>query len=73
METTMETPAREKNQQWRSVDWRGIAWYVVIAFALSWIIEIVQYTLGIPSAITFNMFGPAIACVLVRLFRHLPE
>jgi uncharacterized protein len=70
MKTTMETPAREMNQQRRSVDWRGIAWYVVIAFALSWIIEIVQYTLGIPSAITFNMFGPAIACVLVRLFRR---
>nr|BBH85707.1 abortive infection protein [Thermosporothrix sp. COM3] len=53
------------------VDWRGIIWYTLLAYIISWAIFFLKYV-GVPFSIraSVGMFGPLVACVLVRLIRH---
>ncbi len=54
------------------IDWRGITWYLIGAFTLSWALVIGLHWLGLAGEVraTLAMFGPALACVLVRVLRH---
>jgi membrane protease YdiL (CAAX protease family) len=51
------------------IDWRGITWYLIGAFTLSWSLIIGLRWLGLSADVraTIGMFGPALACVLVRM------
>jgi uncharacterized protein len=54
------------------VDWISITWYVVLAFGISWAIWITLAALGVPfvTRTALGMFGPALACLLVRLLHR---
>ncbi len=69
--TTSEAqlPSSEKSA---TVQWAGIALYIIIAFALSWALWLGLGALGVPFTIraAIGMFGPALAAVIVRLLRH---
>lgn len=55
-----------------SMNWTGIALFIVLAFGLSWAIWLGLGAVGVPFTIrvSIGMFGPAIAATLVRLLRH---
>lgn len=59
------------------VDWRGIAWFIALAFGLAWTIEgialargmrVDQLAIATTVVLTAVMFTPAIASVVVRRF-----
>jgi membrane protease YdiL (CAAX protease family) len=54
------------------VDWIGITCYIVLAFGISWAIWITLSALGVAflTRTALGMFGPALACLLVRLIRR---
>lgn len=54
------------------VNWTGIALYILLAFGISWAVWLGLRAVGVPFIIrtSIGMFGPAIAAVLVRVFRH---
>ncbi|GCE31545.1 abortive infection protein [Dictyobacter alpinus] len=54
------------------VNWKGVAWYLLAAYAFAWIMFILLKQLGVPftTRAALGMFGPAVACLLVRLIRH---
>lgn len=55
-----------------SVSWANIVLFVVLTFGISWLIWLGLRAIGVPFTIyaAAGMFGPALACVLVRLIRH---
>ena len=61
-----------KAQQQHQIDWRGITWYLIGAFTLSWSLIIGLRWLGLSAQVraTIGMFGPALACTLVRMLRR---
>lgn len=67
---TRNATAGYKTQQ--QIDWRGITWYLTGAFTLSWTLVLSLSWFGLPVQVraTIGMFGPALACVLVRWLRH---
>ncbi len=52
-----------------AVDWGGIIWYLLGAFGISWTL-IIGLRPVTSQAETIGMFGPALACLLVRLLRR---
>src|SRR5215472_17096199 len=74
----METPIKTSETVKRDVatpsgvDWIGITCYIVLAFGISWATWITLGALGVPFTIraALGMFGPALACLLVRLIRR---
>ena len=56
----------------QKVDWQGITWYLLAAFGFAWTMFILLKFVGVPFVIraALGMFGPAIACLLVRLLRR---
>lgn len=72
MRTTVDATDAVQNPQAPYVDWRGVAWYTLGAFAISWMLTISLHWLtggGEPGG-TIGMYGPALACILVRLLRR---
>ncbi len=67
----LNNPHEATDEPARTVDWRGVAWYLLLAFAISWAIFFLKFA-GVPFLLraSIGMFGPAIACVLVRLLRR---
>jgi len=63
---------RDATQERHPIDWRGIGWYLLGAFTLSWSLMIGLRWLGLSAQVraTIGMFGPALACVLVRWLRR---
>jgi uncharacterized protein len=66
------SPTTGYKTQQHQIDWRGITWYLNGAFTLSWTLIIGLRWLGLSAQVraTIGMFGPALACVLVRWLRH---
>jgi membrane protease YdiL (CAAX protease family) len=62
----------EATRQTHHVDWTNIAFFVVLAFGISWGIWLPLRAMGVPLTIyaAIGMFGPALAAVIVRLVRH---
>lgn len=55
-----------------AVNWKGIGWYLVLAFGFSWSMFMLLKLVGVPFTLraSLGMFGPALAALLVRLLRH---
>lgn len=55
-----------------TVNWAGVALFIILTFAISWTIWLGLGALGVPFGIrtAIGMFGPAIAATLVRLLRR---
>ena len=55
-----------------SVAWSGIVLFLVLTFGITWLIWLGLRAIGVPFTVyaAAGMFGPALACVLVRLVRH---
>lgn len=55
----------------RAVDWGGVGCYLLLAFAISWAFFFLKFA-GVPFLLRASLgtFGPALACVIVRLLRH---
>jgi uncharacterized protein len=55
-----------------TVNWVSIALFIVLAFGISWAFWLTLGALGVPfgTRAVLGMFGPAIACLLVRLLRR---
>jgi CAAX protease family protein len=73
MEREILSPTSEKPADATpKINWVGIACFIVLAFGISWTVWIVLGALGVPfrTRVSIGMFGPAIACVLVRLIGH---
>jgi membrane protease YdiL (CAAX protease family) len=73
MEREIHSPTSEKPADATStINWVGIIFFIVLTFGISWTIWLALAALGVPFGIraSIGMFGPAIACVLVRLFGH---
>jgi membrane protease YdiL (CAAX protease family) len=69
---TPEPETVEPAQQTAHVNWINIAFYIVLAFGLSWGIWLPLRALGVPLIVyaAIGMFGPAVAATIVRLVRH---
>ncbi len=54
-----------------TIDWAGIALFIVLTFGISWIIWLGLAAVGVSFTIrvSIGMFGPAIAATIVRLIR----
>jgi hypothetical protein len=52
-----------------TINWVGIACFIVLAFGISWALWLTLGALGLPfgTRAVLGMFGPAVACLLVRL------
>ena len=63
---------RYTTRQRPHIDWPGINWYIIGAFTLSWTLIICLRWFGLSAQVraTIGMFGPALACVLVRWLRR---
>jgi len=55
-----------------AVDWKGIGWYLLLAFVISWCMFILLKLVGVPFVVraALGMYGPLVAALLVRLVRH---
>lgn len=55
-----------------AVDWKGVGWYLLVAFVISWSLFILLKPVGVPFVVraALGMYGPALAALLVRLLRH---
>jgi uncharacterized protein len=55
-----------------SINWTGIALFIVLAFGISWAIWLTLGALGVAfsTRAALGMFGPAVSCLLVRLIRR---
>jgi len=55
-----------------TVNWPGIALYIVLTFGISWSIWLGLRAIGVPFTIrtAIGMFGPALSALLVRLIRR---
>jgi len=71
MEST-PTASVERDSATTAINWTGIALFIVLAFGISWATWLILGALGIPflTRTAIGMFGPAVACLLVRLLRH---
>lgn len=54
------------------ISWTGIVLFIVLAFGISWAIWLTLGALGVAfgTRAALGMFGPAVACLLVRLVRR---
>jgi uncharacterized protein len=70
-EVTKTSPAKSSSPA-STVNWTGIALYIVLAFGISWVIWLGLRALGVPFIlrVSIGMFGPALAALLVRLIRR---
>ncbi len=71
MESTPTTSV-ERDSVTTTINWAGIALFIVLAFGISWATWLILGALGIPfrTRTAIGMFGPAVACLLVRLIRR---
>lgn len=55
-----------------TINWVNIAFFIILAFGISWATWLTLGALGVPfgTSAALGMFGPAIACLLVRLLRR---
>lgn len=55
-----------------TINWVSIAFFIILAFGISWAIWLTLGALAVPfgTRAVLGMFGPAIACLLVRLLRR---
>ncbi len=73
MDTQTTTPEPVSVSPGRaSINWMGIALFIVMAFGISWAVWLGLGAVGMPFTlrVSIGMFGPAIAATLVRLLRH---
>ncbi|GCE24210.1 hypothetical protein KDK_80100 [Dictyobacter kobayashii] len=54
------------------INWKGIGWYLVLAFGISWSMFLLLKLVGVPFIIraALGMYGPTVAALLVRWLRH---
>lgn len=62
----------EQDSSTAAINWTGITLFLVLAFGISWGAWLTLGALGVPfrTLAAAGMFGPAIACILVRLIRR---
>lgn len=67
-----KTPPAKSSSPASTVSWTGIAFYIALAFGISWAIWLGLRALGVPFIlrVSIGMFGPALAALLVRLVRR---
>jgi len=55
-----------------TINWVSIAIFIVLAFGISWALWLTLGALGVAfgTRAVLGMFGPAVACLLVRLLRR---
>jgi len=55
-----------------TINWVGIAFFLILAFGISWSIWLTLGALTVPfgTRASLGMFGPAVACLLVRFCRR---
>ncbi len=70
-DVTATNKAEQRNLH-STVNWPGIALYIVLTFGISWSIWLVLRAIGVPFTIraAIGMFGPALSALLVRLIRR---
>ena len=67
----LNNPGESIDRSASTVDWRGVGWYLLLTFMISWAVFFLKFA-GVPFLLRagVGMFGPAVACVLVRVLRH---
>jgi len=71
IQKTTPEPVASKPEK-ASIDWAGVALFILLTFGISWVIWLGLAALGVSFTIrvAIGMFGPAIAATIVRIIRR---